>query len=301
MKIMHEQVDLPGRSKIRVKLQEKPHFTYPWHFHSAYELLYVLDGSGTSFVADHIEEFQSDDLVLLGTNLPHFWKSDESYYDPDNQKKITYVVIQFSNDFFKEAISEYPEFFRIKELLERSGRGVRFSKAFAEKARRKIFKVVKTSGFERMLRALELLSYLAETEEYKLLAGELYRVENHDFTSDRLAKVMNYLNSNYLDKIELGKVAAVANLNPSAFCRFFKEKSGKSLVEFINDMRINYACMLMIEGKMTVTQVCYESGFNNQSNFNRIFKKYTGFTPTLYSQKFHKNSDLKPKEEVPEV
>lgn len=288
MKIMREQIDFPGRSAVKVKMREMPRFTYPWHFHPEYEILYVIDGSGTSYVADHIEKFDSGDLALLGSNLPHFWKSDERYYSGQNGEKIKYVVIQFSNEFFKEAITEYPEFHLIKELLERSARGIRFSREFAEKAKRKIFKVSRASGFERALLTLELLQFLAKAGQYKLLAGELYQPENHDFSNDRLTKVMHFLNTNYLKKVELEKVAGIANLHPSAFCRYFKEKSGKSLSEFVNNMRIGYACRLVLEGKMTVSQICYESGFNNLSNFNRIFKKNTGFTPTDYFQEYHK-------------
>jgi len=285
---MHEQIDFPGRSAVKVKLREMPHFTYPWHFHPEYEILYVIKGFGRSFVADNIEEFRSGDLALLGSNLPHFWKSDESFHVEENNKKVKYIVVQFSNEFFKEAISEYPEFYLIKELLERSARGLRFSKSFSEKAKRKLFKLVRSTGFERTLILLELLQFLAKTEDYQLLAGELYQAEKHNFTSDRMTKVMHYLNATYLKKVELEKVADVANLHPAAFCRFFKEKSGKSLSEFVNDMRISYACRLIIEDKMTVSQICYESGFNNLSNFNRTFKKQTGFTPTNYFMEFNK-------------
>lgn len=288
MKIMHEQIDFPGRSAVRVRLQEKPHFTYPWHFHSEYEMIYVIEGFGTRFVADNIESFQPGDFAFVGSNLPHFWKSDVSYHEENNLNKIVYVVIQFPNEFFKEAITEYPEFHRIKDLLAMSARGIHFSPEFAEKAKRKIFKVVRSKGFERAILTLELLQFLAKTKDYRLLAGELYQVETHDFTSDRLTKVMHFLNTSYLKKVELEKVAEIANLHPSAFCRYFKEKSGKSLSEFVNDMRISYACRLIIEGKMSISQICYESGFNNLSNFNRIFKKHTSFTPTMYFQEFHK-------------
>lgn len=287
MKIMHEQVDFPGRSAIKVKWKEMPHFTYPWHFHSEFELLYILEGFGTRFVADNIESFQSGDLVLMGSNLPHFWRSDESYHKENSRKKIKYIVVQFSNEFFKEAISEYPEFHLIKELLDRAGKGILFSKEYAEQVKRKIFKVARSKGFERALLTLKLLQFLAKTEDYKSLAGELYQVENHDFTSDRMTKVMHFLNTSYLKKVELEKVADVANLHPSAFCRYFKEKSGKSLSEFVSDMRISYACRLIIEGKMSVSQICYESGFNNISNFNRTFKKHTGYTPSNYFKEFH--------------
>jgi len=288
MKLMHEQIDFPGRSAVKVKQQEKPHFTYPWHFHSEYELLYVIDGFGTSFVADSIENFYSGDLVLLGSNLPHFWKSDESFHDSRNQKKVNYIVVQFSNEFFKEAIAEYPEFRLIKQLLERSARGIRFHKKMASKMKTQLFELANSTGFDRTLKLLRFLQDLAKAGDYKLLAGELYQAENHHFTNDRLTKVMHYLNTCYLKNVELDKVAEVANLHPSSFCRFFKEKSGKSLSQFVNDMRISYACRLIIDGKMSVSQVCFESGFNNLSNFNRTFKRQTGFTPTGYFEEFHR-------------
>lgn len=288
MKLMHEQIDFPGRSAVKVKLREMPHFTYPWHFHSEYEILLVIKGFGTSFVADNIEEFESGDLVLLGNNLPHFWKSDESFLAESSKKKIKYMVVQFSNEFFKEAISEYPEFYLIKELLERSSRGIRFNKKFSEKAKIKLMKLAKSSGFERTVLLLNFLQCLAKTNEYRFLAGELYQAKDHDFTNDRLKKIMLFLNSTYLKRVELSAVADVANLHPSAFCRFFKEKTGKSLSEFVNDMRISYACRLIIEGKMSVSQICFESGFNNISNFNRTFKNHTGFTPSNYFKEFHK-------------
>lgn len=284
MKMMHEHIDFPGRAAVKVKWQKKPRFTYPWHFHNEYELLFVIKGVGTSFVADSIEQFRSGDLVLLGSNLPHFWKSDEK----KDQSEVEYIVIQFSNDFFKEAISEYPEFHLIRELLERSLRGIRFCPDFSEEIKRKLISLTRRKGFERTILLLKILQILAKTNQYRLLAGEMYQTENHDFTSDRLVKVMHYLNSSYLKKIELEKVAGIANLHPSAFCRFFKQKSGKSLSSFVNDMRISYACRLLIEGKTSVSQICFESGFNNLSNFNRTFKKHTGFSPSNYFKEFHK-------------
>ena len=288
MKMMHEQIDFPGRAAVKVKWRKMPCFTFPWHFHDEFEILYVIDGIGTSFVADSIEEFRSGDLVLLGNNLPHFWKSDELFYNEENKKQVNYIVVQFSNDFFKEVISDYPEFHLIKELLERSSRGIRFSPDFSKKFGKKLIKLSKVKGFNRTLMLLELLQTLAKTDQYKLLAGEMYQTENHDFTTDRLIKVMHFINSKYLKKIELVKVAEVANLHPSAFCRFFKQKTGKSLSGFVNDMRISYACRLIIEAKMSVSQICFESGFNNLSNFNRTFKKHTGFTPSNYFMEFHK-------------
>jgi AraC-like DNA-binding protein/mannose-6-phosphate isomerase-like protein (cupin superfamily) len=284
---MHEHIDFPGRSAVKVKLREMPHFTYPWHFHPEFEILYVIEGSGTSFVADSIETFQSGDLALMGSNLPHFWRSDENYLKIERKLKIKYIVIQFPNDLLKDEIENYPEYHLIGELLKRASQGIRFSIEFSRKISSKIIKISKIGGFERIILLQELLQVMAKSKDYRLLAGEFYQKGNNNFTNFRLTKVMQFLNTNYQKKIELEKIAGIANLHPAAFCRFFKEKTGKSLSEYVNDMRIGYACRLIIDGKLSVSQISYESGFNNLSNFNRTFKKHTGFTPTNYFQEFH--------------
>lgn len=287
---MHEHIDFPGQSPVRVKIREMPHFTYPWHFHPEFEILYVIDGSGTSFVADSIEEFQSGDLAFIGSNLPHFWRSDEKYLNSGGDLKIKYMVVQFADDFLREEIANYPEYHSIGELFERSAQGIRFSPDFVRKISKKLIKLSKRKGFERIILLQEILQELATTSDYKLLAGELYQHNNQSFSSLRLMKVMQFLNTNYQRKIELEKVANIANLHPAAFCRFFKEKSGKSLSGYVNDLRIGYACRLIIDGKMSVSQISFECGFNNLSNFNRTFKKHTGFTPTDYFGEFHKGA-----------
>ncbi|MGE0021622.1 MAG: AraC family transcriptional regulator [Draconibacterium sp.] len=288
MKIMHEHIDFPGRSAVKVKYCDRPHFTYPWHFHPEFEILHIIEGSGTRFVADSIEEFYSGDLVLVGSTLPHFWRSDEKYLNSNGKLRVKYYVIQFPNDFLQTEIQNYPEYHLIGDLLGRAARGVCFKPEFAAGINKKLAKVVKASGFERIIHLQELLQDMAKSADYRLLAGELYQHDNLNFTNFRLTKVMQFLNTNYQHKIELEKVAEIANLHPAAFCRFFKEKSGKSLSEYVNDMRVGYACRLITEGRMSVSQISYESGFNNLSNFNRTFKKHTGFTPTSYSREFQR-------------
>jgi AraC-like DNA-binding protein/mannose-6-phosphate isomerase-like protein (cupin superfamily) len=288
MKVMQEYIDFPLRTAVKVKWRKMPHFTYPWHFHSAYEILYVIEGTGTSFVADNIEQFASGDLAMLGSNLPHFWRSDEKYHLPDSKEEINYIVIQFPGNLFREPIFEYPEFHVIQKLFERSSRGIRFLPAFSEKMGKRVLKVAQSSGFERVILLLKLLHELAKTEKYRLLAGELYHQQNHDFTDDRLTKVLHFLATSYQQKIELEQVAEIAHLHPSAFCRFFKEKTGKSFSEYVTDLRISYACRLILDNRLSVSQICFECGFNNISNFNRSFKKHTRYTPTEYYTEFHR-------------
>jgi AraC-like DNA-binding protein len=257
------------------------------HFHPEYEILYVIDGSGMSFVADSIEKFNSGDLVFLGSNLPHYWKSDSLYHLKDALKKVNYVVIQFPNSFLKETFSEYPEFHLISELFEKSSRGIRFEQQFAKIAGKKIFEILNAKGFQRVMILMNLLQLMAETNSYKLLAGEFYHKTDHDFLDDRLTKVMHYINTNYQQKIGLNKIASIANMHPASFCRYFKSKTGKSFSEFTTDLRIGYACKLLIEGNLSVSQVCFECGFNNLSLFNRMFKRQTNFSPSSYKIHFH--------------
>ncbi len=285
---MHEYIDFPGRSAVKVKWREMPRFTYPWHFHSEYELLYVIEGFGTSYVADSIKPFQAGELVLLGSNLPHFWKSDENHYKEGSKNKVKYIVIQFPNDFFNVQIAGYPEFKMIGDLLERSSQGIRFSSVFAASISKKILKFTRANGLERILQLLQLLQILAQTKDYIVLAGEFYHQKSLEMGNDRLTKVLFYISTNYQQKIELDQVADMAHLHPSAFCRFFKEKTGKSLLEYVTDMRIGHACKLIIENKQSISQICFESGFNNLSNFNRAFKRQTGFTPSGYFEEFLK-------------
>lgn len=287
MKVMKEHIEFPLRTAVKVKWQKKPHFTYPWHFHSEFEILYVIHGSGTSFVADTIEPFESGDLAILGSNLPHFWRSDEKYHAPNSKENINYIVIQFQTDLFRESVLDYTEFYQLKQFFNLASRGIRFLPPFAEKAGEQIIKIARSKGIERVVQLVLLLDHMSNTEDYKVLAGELYKQQNHDYNDKRLIKVLDFLNTGYQQKIELDRVADIANLHPSAFCRFFKEKTGKSLSEYLADMRISYACKLLTEGKLSVSQICFESGFNNLSNFNRIFKKQTGLTPTTYYQQFH--------------
>ncbi|QGY43635.1 helix-turn-helix domain-containing protein [Maribellus comscasis] len=288
MKMMHEHINFPGRCAIRIKKQEVSQITYPWHFHSEYEIFYVVEGKGTGFVADSIEPFATGDMVMLGSNLPHFWKNDETYERSDCNEKLKYIIIQFPFDFFDAQISTYPEFRLIGELLKRSSRGLQFPPEVSRQFSSSLLKLTEESGIERIILFLDFLNKLGKVKDYNLLAGEYYQKDNFDFGNDRLTSVLHHISTNYLQKIELEKVAEIAHLHPSAFCRFFREKTGKSLFEYVNDMRVSYACKLIIERTKTISQVCFEAGFNNLSNFNRTFKKQTGYTPSEYYREFNK-------------
>jgi len=288
MKIMHEQLSFRGKTAVTVKWDDFPHFTFPWHFHPEYELVYVIKSFGKRFVGDHIEDFSNGDLVLLGSNLPHFWKNDDVFFRNDPAYKVNAIVIHFPADFFKQQIENYPEFLKIKELLQRSARGIRFHEPIAKSVGKKLEKLLKSKGLECTLDFVKILDKLARTKDYKILSSGNYNAELQNLSSSRIDKVLHIINSNYRENLKLETVANHAGMNKTAFCRFFKEKTGKSFSEFLIEMRIGYACKLLIEDQLSVSQICFESGFNNLSNFNRQFKKQTSFTPVHYKNQFHK-------------
>src|SRR5690606_21191802 len=162
MKVMQEHIDFPMQSALKVKWQNKKSFTYPWHFHHEIEILYVIEGSGTSFVADNVENFVSGDLAILGSNLPHFWRSNESY-SQDNDKNINYIVIQFPVQLFPESMFKYSEFQVIQKLYEKASRGIRFNPPFTQEAGKLIKRIARTSGFERLILFMKLLNNMATT------------------------------------------------------------------------------------------------------------------------------------------
>lgn len=283
---MHEQVSFAPLSLLKVKWNDIQSFTYPWHFHSEYEIVYIVKSSGTRFVGDSVEKFKEGDIVLLGSNTPHFWQSDS---ENNKNTRVNAIVVQFSKDFFSQQINSYPEFFHIREMLKKSSRGINFSHKASDKIGKMLFKLLKQKDLQQTLYFIKILDYMSKTFEYKLLSGENYKAENYE-GKERLNKVMHYINTNYQNHINQKEIAEKIGMNVSAFSRYFSEKTGKKFSGFVNELRINYACKLLINNSIAVSQICFESGFENISNFNRTFRQYTGITPSEYRNKFQKIS-----------
>jgi AraC-like DNA-binding protein len=172
--------------------------------------------------------------------------------------------------------------------LKRAARGIHFSENSAVKIGKMLKRLLKLNGLERMLYFIKLMDIMARTENYRILASTAYQLEEHTELNSRLDKIMHFINTNYQRKITQEEVATKIGMTTAAFCRYFKEKTGKGFIFFVNEMRIGYACKLLIENHLSISQTCFECGFNNISNFNRMFKRQTGFTPGEYQQQFIK-------------
>lgn len=224
--------------------------------------------------------------MLTGPNLPHLWRSDPEYFDGDNSLSTEGVVVYFPEDFFGNRFLQKVEMASIRQLLMRSSRGISFGQTTRETVTSMMTRLQDKKAFDGIVDLLRILQVLADSEEYTLLANPEYSNTLKQSDTERMNKVHAYVMKNFRDKITLEEVAALANMTPSSFSRYFKTHANKTFSDFLTGIRIGYSCKLLVEKKMSITQACYDSGFNTVSNFNRQFKSYTQSTPLEYRKRF---------------
>ncbi len=281
MKPFKEVINYPAENSFVLRYNNIAHFSVPWHFHHEYEMVYIVRSKGKRFVGDVVENFEPGDLAFYGSTLPHLYHNDEEYYNGDPNLIVNAYVLQFPVDYFSDFQLHMPEYSAIKRLLVNSSRGLKFSTSASEYAAKMLDKMMEEKGFNRYLLLLELLNNLGQSD-FTPIASPGYSNVINFHEEDRMVKIYEFSTMNYNRKISLKEVATVAGMNPSAFCRYFKDKSGKTYAEFINDLRICYACKLLRHGNRTISFICFEAGFNNVSNFNRQFKAKIGKSPSEY-------------------
>jgi AraC-like DNA-binding protein len=289
-------VPLPEQSIIFMD-EEKPHFTVPWHFHPEIEILLVVKSSGTSYIGDNITRFTDGEICIIGENVPHWWKSDDSYLDNRNKEGVKALVIQFSKEIFNSNFINLPEMSAIRELLENSQRGIRFSGRSREVIGKQIIHIFQNTGIKRITELILLLDIMANASDYCYLSSVGYSKTINTFDFYRFNKIHEYIIRNFTKTIKLEEIASTVNMCETAFCRYFKKHTGKTFSSFINEFRIGHACKLLVEENITISRACFESGFNNLSHFNEQFKKITHHTPTEYMDAY-KNKETVNQEEL---
>lgn len=263
-----------------------PYFDKNWHFHPEYQLVVILKGRGTRYIGDHIKPFKEGDMVMTGPNLPHVWRSDNAYFDPANELDTHLIVAYFPENFLGEGIFEKEEFEDIGRLMKASARGLEITGKTNQEITSKMKKLVQLKGSSQLIQLLDILNHLSHSKDISPITNAEYINLNKESEKDRMGEVYEYVMKNYKEKIMLEEVAALANLSVSAFSRFFKSRANKSFSDFISDVRISHACKLLHEEGINISEVCYESGFNTLSNFNKQFKERIGKTPLAYRKEY---------------
>lgn len=283
--IMNEQLAINEQNPIIARSYDYNRFTYPWHIHQEFEIIYVKESSGERFVADRIEKFFPGDLILLGSNLPHYMKSDEIYFDNNPALRVKGVIIQFAHDFMSHTVNNYIALHHIKTLLDEAKRGIHFPHAQNNEIIALIEQLPTYKDLELITNLLLLLDKMALSENRRLLASPNYNENSSKLYNHRITKIISYLNDHYTEPLRLETIASEVSMNTSAFCRYFKEKTGKSCIEYIQDLRIGHACSLLLNSSHDIFQISIECGFNTICHFNKIFKKRTGLSPSEYRYK----------------
>ena len=260
----------------------------PWHFHPEIELLYSIKGKGTDFVGNAIRSIEEGELLLFGENLPHTRLGDKEFYATNPSEKPEAIVIQFRENFLGVDFFEVEEFKHLKDLISRAGRGLRFSGSVRDLVAPKLIRIRELKGMHAMLELLVVLDILSRTDEYVYFNPAKYVVNAHEKSSLKINLVYHYTIGHFRENISLEKVASLTNQSRSAFCRFFKTHTRTSYFQYLNEIRIAYACELIRDGNHDVTRACFASGFNNLSNFHRQFKKLVQVKPNEYRQLFQK-------------
>lgn len=270
-----------GRDKsFRAWEHGYPYRTVRWHFHPEFELHHVVATCGRYFVGDFIGNFEPGNLVLAGPNLPHNWISDVG---PDEVIPVRNQVLQFTEEFIGRLISDMPELRHISSTLARSRGGLLFSQSTTEEIAPLLADLVEANGARSVGLFFSIMDVLSRDSDAKTLTSSDYVPDPSAFMSVGLNEALAHINDNLTEPLQAVDLAEIAGLSRSAFCRSFRRHTGLSPVQYVNRLRINLACqLLMSEEDMKVTEICFLSGFNNLANFNRQFAAIKGMSPSVF-------------------
>lgn len=251
-----------------------------WHYHPEIELIFVYKGSGKRQIGSNISYFTDGDLILIGSNLPHCGMTNE------NTKNEYEVVIQFSKEFLGQDFWKAVEMSRISALLEKAKSGIVFGEDFKKALKPKIDALTESHSLSKLLLLIEVLDQMSLTQDYKILNASKYYLQTQKEDNDRINVIFNYVKDHFKEQITLETVAELANMTVPSFCRYFKKITNKTFTQFVNEYRITHALKLLAEQPMSITEVCFDSGFNNFSYFNKTFKEHTQKSPSQYRKEF---------------
>jgi AraC-like DNA-binding protein/quercetin dioxygenase-like cupin family protein len=279
MKPLIEKLPLSGDTSFVARTFRTPQFEVPWHQHIEYELILFTEGEGVSFIGNYVGEFKTGDIFFLGANLPHtFQKAHKDLI-------TSAVVVQFKEDFWGDGFMQLPECRLIKDLFATSMQGLKINGDTLQQLTPLLKELEYLQGFDRIIRLCQCLLLIARGEEYETVSTQEVG-EFHPRNKERIDKIFQYTIDNFQESINLDAIAGNAGMSIPAFCHYFKKSTKKTYIDFLNEVRIGYACKQLIDTRKSIETICYESGFNTLANFNKQFLKVKGNTPSGYRRNF---------------
>lgn len=279
--ILREITPLSPEDSFLVFDRIKASFDFPYHYHPEIEINFIYKGKGyRRMVGDHSGEIDDIELVLVGPNLPHCWAN----YKCKN-KKTYEIVVQFNQDFFNQSLMQKNILKPINNLINESIRGILFSQETAEKLKESFLNLSKMNSFDSFIEIMKILNELATAENKTFLSS--YSIELETFVDrDKMKNIHDFVHKNFENKIKLYDVASLVNMSSVTFNRFIKKRTGKTFVNYLNEIRISYAARWLMEKNLTVSEIAFEAGFNNIANFNKVFRSIKKTTPTEFKEQF---------------
>ena len=283
--VMREITPLTPSDCFTIFSRTKQKFDFPLHYHEEYELNLILNAKGAKrVVGGHIDVIDEVELVLIGPNLYHAWFTHQC-----QSEAITEVTIQFHKDLFDDRFLKRNQLNFVRNMLDHSQRGVLFSPEAIALLKDRILSLDKKSGFDSVLELLSILHDLSVSRNFKTLSDLSFSNDRFQYNSRRIERVFEYMNINYNRQVTLAEVSKLANMPEASFSRFIKKRTGKTFIDTLNEIRLGHASRLLIDTTNTIAEIAYKCGFNNISNFNRIFKRKKFCIPKEFRETYAGN------------
>lgn len=284
MKALPFRIPKNSENKITSEAYKNAHFYDTYHKHPEIQITLIIKSSGTLVLGDYIGDFRPGDIYIIGSNVPHVFRNDSDYYQVNSNLEAQSISLFFDEHLFGPNFLTLPETQPIEYLLQQSKKGLKIHGKLKEQLSGLILEFQVKAGFDRIICLFNLLNALCKSDQYEALTTKIINIKVGEREGKRLNDIFQFTMAHYQEEIALDKIAEVANLSVTSFCRYFKQRTLKTYINFLNEVRISNACMMLRNNKYTVFQICYRTGFNNLSNFNRNFKRITGHTPTEYAR-----------------
>lgn len=281
LKASLEVISAPQSASFVIQQFDKKGFEAPFHYHPEYELTYITEGEGKRFVGNNMAGFQNNDIVLIGSNLPHCWKLAK------RNSKAGSIVIQFRSEFLRNDFFKFPEMSNIHKLLVRCSSGIEFNGKVKEMVKESMLSALKEKNdFKKLMILLDILNKLSLTKDFNLLNKNNIATEQSDDNRERISKVFAYIVDHFRNEVSLNKAAQTIGMTPNAFCKYFKKITRKTFMETVIDYRINFATQQLIETDKSITDICFDCGFRDISHFYKMFTFRKKISPSGYRKQF---------------
>jgi YesN/AraC family two-component response regulator len=256
-----------------------------WHYHNNYEISFITEGSGKRIVGDSIEEFQPSDLVFIGPNLPHVWIADKEEKIWSN-RTLEMVFLQFTSGVLNQQMLALPEFQNVQKALNFSERGIQIVGQTLNEVSELMLQMPYMKGFEQMIHFLRIMDIIGRSDSLIHLATKEYLKTRFTSGNKRIETIHDYLMNNYREDVDLKALSQMVNMAEGSLCRFFKQNVGLTIFEYLNKIKVEFACKLLMDPDLSILDICLDSGYNNLSHFNKQFRKTTGAAPREYRKRF---------------